>query len=103
MRTAPIVLLLFLSGCAGAEPHIVSQTPASIEIECIGGWTSTSCRSAQAVADLAQSHCRQYGLDALESKVAVAPSGNRWAVYACVNTQSSSAPPAALRPALAPR
>ena len=76
---------LALLSCAGAQPRIISQTPASVEIECIG---VVSCESRQAVADLAQQHCRQFGLDAQESKVADAPSGNLRAIYNCVDTHA---------------
>jgi hypothetical protein len=79
------VLAVALSNCAGARPRIVSQTPASVEIDCIG---VVSCESRQAVADLAQQHCRQFGLDAQESKIADAPSGNLRAIYNCVDTHA---------------
>jgi hypothetical protein len=94
--------LPMLAACAGAEPRIVSQTPASVEIDCMTLW-DTGCRSAQAVADLAQRHCRQYGLDAQESKLAESPSGNRRVIYNCVDTRGSPATPAAPRSAPTPR
>jgi len=73
---------LLLSGCAGAEPKIIAATPASVEIQCIGVFTN--CRSPQAVADAAETHCRKYGLHARQTSVARAPSGNEDAIFACV-------------------
>jgi len=79
---APCTLALMVAGCASAEPIIVSSTPASVEIECIG--LLTSCRSPQAVADAAQAYCQRYGLNAQEFSVARAPSGNERAMFNCV-------------------
>lgn len=85
MRTAFIIIAaLALAACAGqvgAEPRIVSATPASIELECIG---LVTCRSAQAVADAAEAHCQKYGLHAQQSSIARAPSGNEDATFNCV-------------------
>lgn len=78
---AAVLAALLLAGCAGAEPRIVSATPASVEIECIG---VVACKSAQAVADAAQAHCQKYGLNAQQTMLARAPSGNERAVFSCV-------------------
>ena len=48
-----IALALTLTGCA----NTVTQTPAGIEINGFG-------MTPQEIADKAEAHCRQYGLDA---------------------------------------
>ena len=81
-----IILLIgcgLLGGCASLEPKVVSQTPVSIELECISFLPATN-NCGQSVADKAEAHCRQYGLDAQENHVARAPSGSRWVTYNCV-------------------
>jgi hypothetical protein len=90
---APVLLLLILSGCA-ASPKIVSQTPAGIEIDCWQGGLTCS-ETAQGVADIAQKHCRQHGLDARQRDEASSPSGRRWVAYDCVN--NTGAPSARAR------
>jgi hypothetical protein len=80
---------LVLASCAGAEPRILSATPASVEIECIG---LVTCRSAQAVADTAEAHCQKYGLHAQQTAVARAPSGNEQAVFSCVPAATAARP-----------
>jgi hypothetical protein len=78
-----LVFALLLSGCAAAKPKVISQTPASIEIECVTT-SLAGCSSAQDVADMAQAHCRQYGMNAQPNRVLTSTSGNRWASYNCV-------------------
>jgi len=79
--------MLMLSACAG-EPKVISQTPGSIEIACVG--EISGCASPQAVADLAQAHCQKYNLDARQSSIAMSPSGNRWVTYSCVGAVGNS-------------
>lgn len=76
-------IALTLGGCAAATPRVVSQTPGSIEIECVTA-SLAGCSSAQDVADMAQAHCRQYGMNAQANRVLTSQSGNRWASYICV-------------------
>lgn len=83
MRVVAILSLLALSACA-ASPKIVSRTPAGIEIDCFSGGITCS-ETSQGVADIAQAHCRQHGLDARQRDEGSSPSGRRWAAYDCVN------------------
>jgi hypothetical protein len=89
-RAIAICVPLMLAACAAAEPRIVSETPASVELECIGAFVS-SCRSPQAVADAAQAHCQKYGLNAQENMLSRAPSGNERAVFNCVAPGTAAA------------
>lgn len=72
-----------LAACAGAEPKIVSQTPVSVEVECIG---LAGCKSAQAVADTAEAHCQQSGLHAQQGLTFRSDSGSERATFTCVGT-----------------
>jgi hypothetical protein len=76
---------LLLSACA--KPVIVEQTPCSVELACI----ALICGSAQAVADAAQAHCQQYGLDAQSSGVRTSATGNRIEDFNCVNNRGPAA------------
>jgi len=84
MRVRGVAVVgLLLTGCSAmqAKPQIVASTPASVEIECMG---LVPCSSPQVVADAAQAHCQQYGLNAQARTVARAPSGNERAIFDCV-------------------
>jgi hypothetical protein len=82
MRRGIVVLVagFLLPSCA--SPHIEAQTPAGIEIDCFGGLTCS--QSPQALADLAQAHCRKYGLNAQQDRLNTSASGRRWVTYKCV-------------------
>jgi hypothetical protein len=75
--------LITLAACAAATPHIVSQTPGGVQIECVSAGP-TGCTSPQAVADMAQSHCQRYGLDAQQRSIQQSAAGDIWASYVCV-------------------
>jgi hypothetical protein len=90
MRYVLLVGTAALCGCAGAgTPEIVSQTPASIEIRCVGDLIIPECGSPQAVADVADKHCAGFGLIAQQSQIRTSPSGNRWVTYICVAPNSA--------------
>jgi hypothetical protein len=63
MRQIMTVAALVLAGCGTVEPKIVSVTLDTIQISC----QTNSCRSHDAVADLAQAHCKKYGLNAQQA------------------------------------
>lgn len=80
-----IVTAAQLAGCTGAgAPVVVSRTPASIEIACVGGQLDPKCASPQAVADIAENHCAGFGLVAQQSALRTSVSGNRWVTFICV-------------------
>lgn len=85
-RRATLGAVLLLAGCA--KPEIVAQTPGSVEIACAG----FTCTDPQAVADLAEKHCRQYGLDAQSNHLRMSESGNRWETFSCVNNTGAPIP-----------
>jgi hypothetical protein len=89
-RLAILLGALATAGCAAAEPKIISATPASVEIQCIG---AVPCKSAQSVADLAEAHCQKYGLHARQSMLSRAPSGNEDAVFSCTALTAEPAAP----------
>lgn len=72
---------IVLCGCASSL-KVVAETPASIELECVGAWGG--CESPQKVADTAQRHCQKYGRNAAESSLSTSQSGNRWVTYRCI-------------------
>jgi hypothetical protein len=71
-----------LASCcaAGCAPVVNSKTPAGIEFDCYGGLIS-GC--GQKLADEAEKHCQQYGMDARLKDVGDAAL-RRWADYDCV-------------------
>lgn len=80
MKLLPLFTCALLAGCA-SPINVVSQTGASIEIECT---TLVQGCSPQAIADKAEAHCKQRGMSAAVTKMLTAPSGSRRAIYECV-------------------
>ena len=79
MRAFLIALALVLGGCA----KTVSQTPAGIELFGVG-------KDPQELADKAEAHCQQYGLDAQMRNVRLGDGGlERWETFDCVKVNAS--------------
>ena len=69
-----LIVCIALVGCA----QTVSKTPAGIELFAVG-------KDPQELADKAEAHCQQYGLDAQAKNIRLGDGGlERWETFDCV-------------------